>query len=76
MENRLGGVLAQRDTVYECFDGDEAGQKAFKMETLETFKTAMELYLSKSFSEAAVEFKKILQPNPQDRVADLFFKKG
>jgi signal transduction histidine kinase/class 3 adenylate cyclase/ActR/RegA family two-component response regulator len=62
--------------VFECFDGDEANQKAIKIQTLETFKTAMELYLSKAFSEAAVEFNKILQLNPKDRVADFFFKKA
>jgi len=62
--------------VFECFDGDEATQKELKIQTQEIFKTAMEMYLRKEFYEASVEFKKILQLNPQDRVTNFFFKKA
>lgn len=62
--------------VFECFDGDGADQKVLKIQTAEFFQMALSLYHAKVFAEAAVEFKKILQLNPEDRVVDFFFKKA
>ncbi|MDX2068674.1 MAG: ATP-binding protein [Haliscomenobacter sp.] len=62
--------------VFECFDGDGADQKALKIQTAEAFQMGLSLYHTKAFAEAAVEFRKILQLNPEDRVADFFCKKA
>lgn len=62
--------------IYECFDGDAAEQQVLKKQTLPTFETGLEHYLSKQFCAAQTAFETILKTNPEDQPARLFFEKA
>lgn len=55
--------------LYEVFDSDLPGMRSLKQETLEVYQQAMEHYFSKDFTAAQSLLFKVLQKNPNDKVA-------
>ena len=55
--------------LYEVFDSDLPELRSQKQETLEMYEKAMKLYFAKDFSAAQSLLFKVLQKNPNDKVA-------
>ena len=76
----LGKVLVkgkqQPIGIYECFDGDSLEQIDKKEQTFSVFEQGLNLYFKKSFPEAILAFKKVLEINPNDAPARLFLNKA
>ena len=59
-------------SIHECFNGNSQSEITRKLGTLQVFNQGMVKYLNKSFSEAASEFYRVLELNPEDLTAKLF----
>ena len=62
--------------LFECVNGDETELREHKLNNLETFDQAMDLYFEKEFAMAAVTFQQIYKMNPDDLTAKLFLNKS
>jgi two-component system sensor histidine kinase ChiS len=60
--------------VYEVFDADLPSNKAGKLATAKTFANALSRYEQQDYTKAALLFKKCLNKNPLDTVADIYLK--
>jgi signal transduction histidine kinase/class 3 adenylate cyclase/ActR/RegA family two-component response regulator len=65
---------SQLVTVYEVFDADLPSNKAGKLATAKTFANALSCYEQQDYTKAALLFKKCLNKNPLDTVADIYLK--
>ena len=63
-------------TVYEVFDGDPQGIVELKEQTKQNFEEGLELYYSKRFSEASVQFSQVLKKNSQDKAARIYLERS
>ncbi len=59
--------------IHECFSGNTLPEVEKKLRTLAIFNEGVSLFLNKSFNEANVAFKKVVDANPGDRTAKFFF---
>ena len=62
--------------LYECINGDELELRTHKLENLENFNHAMELFFKKEFAMAAVSFQEIFKKNINDQPAKLFLNRS
>ncbi len=63
-------------SVFEIYDTETEKSIVLKQETQEVFQEALNLYYHKKFVAAQKVFENILQINPDDRVAMLYFKRA
>ncbi|MEG4283099.1 ATP-binding protein [Microcoleus sp. A006_D1] len=63
-------------SVFEIYDTETEKSIILKQETQEVFEEALNLYYHKQFVAAQKVFENILQINPDDRVAMLYFKRS
>jgi adenylate cyclase len=63
-------------SIFECFNGIEAGQENKKLKTQSIFNAAMQDYCNKSFSEAVVQLQSVVETDPDDHTARYFLKKA
>jgi two-component system sensor histidine kinase ChiS len=63
-------------SVYEIFDGDPPELRDLKLKTKPDFEAGLALYLDRSFTEAAVQFKNVLEANPDDKAARLYLERA
>ena len=63
-------------TVYEVFDGDPQKIVELKEQTKPNFEEGLELYYSKQFSEASVQFNQVLKKNSQDKAARIYLERS
>jgi class 3 adenylate cyclase len=59
--------------IHECFSANSLPEVEKKLHTLTIFNEGVSLFLNKSFSEANIAFKKVVEANPADRTAKFFF---
>jgi adenylate cyclase len=59
--------------IHECFDCNTAKEVEQKLNTLNFFNEGVSLFLNKSFSEANIAFKKVLDVHPADATAKFFY---
>jgi len=59
-------------SVFEIFDGDSDKMIKLKMNTKLNFEEGLKYYFSREFEDAAVQFKKVLNTNPDDKPAQLY----
>ncbi|HOV13156.1 MAG TPA: adenylate/guanylate cyclase domain-containing protein [Spirochaetota bacterium] len=62
-------------SIYEILDGSPSEIIDLKLKTLDDFKKAYNLYLSKDFNNALVIFSDILKINPNDLACKMFLKR-
>lgn len=58
--------------IYECFDGSDENNIQKKLSSLSIFNAAMSDYLNKSFAEAVIKFRLVLEIHPDDMTTKLF----
>ncbi|HEX5651496.1 MAG TPA: adenylate/guanylate cyclase domain-containing protein [Chitinophagaceae bacterium] len=58
--------------IHECFNSNSPEEIARKVATLPDFIEGVEHFLNRSFRQAGLAFKKVLDKNPADRTADFF----
>jgi DNA-binding response OmpR family regulator len=63
-------------SVYEVFDGDPPAVAQLKEQTKESFEEGLRLYYDRKFSEASVQFNKVLGKNPEDKTARIYLKRS
>ena len=63
-------------SVYEVFDGDSQPVIELKAQTKEIFEDGLRLYYDKRFSEASVQFNKVIEKNPDDKAARIYLKRS
>jgi two-component system sensor histidine kinase ChiS len=63
-------------SVYEVFDGDPPPVVELKGQTKEFFEEGLRLYYDKKFSEASVQFNKVMEKNPEDKAAHIYLKRS
>jgi PAS domain S-box-containing protein len=64
---KLKGKIKELD-IYEVFDSDPPDSRSLKLETLELYHQAMELYAARDFTATQSLLLKVLQINPNDKV--------
>jgi signal transduction histidine kinase/class 3 adenylate cyclase len=62
--------------IFECFGGDEPVQRRKKLETLSTFRRALDAYEAESFEETMILLREILTQNPEDRPAAFLLRRA
>jgi two-component system sensor histidine kinase ChiS len=63
-------------SVYEVFDADPPASAQLKEQTQTDFEDGLSLYYDKRFSEASVQFNRVLQINPEDRAARSYLERS
>ncbi|MGL5061315.1 MAG: ATP-binding protein [Microcoleus sp.] len=63
-------------SVFEIFDTDADTSIKLKQQTLEIFQEGLDFYYAQKFRSAQQVFENILQINPEDKVAILYFKRA
>lgn len=60
--------------IHECFDSNALPDMEKKLNTLAVFNEGVSLFLNKSFHEANVAFKKVVDTDPGDHTAKFFYR--
>ena len=60
--------------IHECFDSNTLPDMEKKLNTLAIFNEGVSLFLNKSFSEANIAFKKVIETDPGDHTAKFFYR--
>jgi len=60
--------------IHECFDSNMVPDLEKKLSTLTVFNEGVSLFLNKSFPEANIAFKKVLDTDPGDHTAKFFYR--
>lgn len=55
--------------LFEILDACETAEKSKKISTKKTFETGLKLFYDNNFYQARAEFSRVLQENPEDRIA-------
>jgi two-component system sensor histidine kinase ChiS len=63
-------------SVHEVFDGDPPKVAELKEQTKEEFEQGLCLYYDRKFSEASVQFNRVLEKHPEDRAARIYLKRS
>jgi len=63
-------------SVFEIYDTETEQTIALKQQTAEIFQQGLDLYYQQKFVSAQKTFQNILQINPEDKVAMLYFKRA
>jgi two-component system, sensor histidine kinase ChiS len=63
-------------SVFEIYEAEIESSVALKQQTLNSFQEALDFYYQKKFVSAQKVFEHILQINPQDPLAILYFKRS
>jgi two-component system sensor histidine kinase ChiS len=63
-------------SVFEIFDTETEASIKLKQQTLEIFQEGLDFYYAQKFRSAQQIFENILQINPEDKVAMLYFKRS
>jgi two-component system, sensor histidine kinase ChiS len=63
-------------SVFEIYDTETEEIVKLKQQTLEIFQEGLDLYYQQKFVASEKIFENILQINPEDRVAMLYFKRS
>lgn len=63
-------------SVFEIYDTETEQTIALKQQTAEVFQQGLDLYYQQKFVSAQKTFQNILQINPEDKVAMLYFKRA
>ncbi|MEG3841496.1 guanylate cyclase, partial [Microcoleus sp. herbarium14] len=63
-------------SVFEIYDAETENSIVLKQQTAEVFQEALNFYYQQRFVAAQKVFQNILQINPDDRVAMLYFKRS
>jgi adenylate cyclase len=61
--------------IYDCFAPMAGEAVPKKLATLDIFNSAINSYLSRSFTHALISFQQVLDQNPEDRTAHFFLGK-
>lgn len=61
--------------VFEIFDADEPEIKEGKLATLTFFEEGLFLYHQRAFKNAAQRFEDVLQVNPKDKIAQVYWRR-
>ena len=67
---------SQRVSVFEVFDGSSPEDVQNKLKTREDFERGIELYNKRQFTEASVEFNRVLSVNPKDKAARIYLERS
>lgn len=62
-------------SVYEILDGEKVEYLKLKLKTKQDFEKGLAFYQNKKFAEASVQFNRILEINPNDKGARLYFER-
>ena len=62
-------------SVYEVFSGDPESLQNLKKETLRDYENGLRSYFDRNFTEALASFKKVLDRNPADKAAKIYFER-
>ena len=60
--------------IHECFDSNTLPDMEKKLNTLAVFNEGVSFFLNKSFHEANVAFKKVVDTDPGDHTAKFFYR--
>jgi len=60
--------------IHECFDSNTLTDKTKKLNTLAAFNEGVSFFLNKSFDEANLAFKKVVDTDPGDHTAKFFYR--
>jgi class 3 adenylate cyclase len=60
--------------IHECFDSNTLPDKEKKLNTLAAFNEGVSFFLNKSFYEANLAFKKVVDIDPGDHTAKFFYR--
>lgn len=60
--------------IHECFDSNTSPDKEKKLNTLAAFNEGVSFFLNKSFHEANLAFKKVVDTDPGDLTAKFFYR--
>jgi class 3 adenylate cyclase len=60
--------------IHECFDSNTLPDMEKKLNTLAIFNEGISLFLNKSFPEANIAFKKVIETDPGDHTAKFFYR--
>jgi adenylate cyclase len=60
--------------IHECFDTNTLPDKEKKMSTLAAFNEGVSFFLNRSFHEANLAFKKVVDTDPSDHTAKFFYR--
>jgi adenylate cyclase len=60
--------------IHECFDSNPVPDKEKKLNTLAAFNEGVSFFLNKSFQEANLAFKKVVDTDPGDHTAKFFYR--
>jgi adenylate cyclase len=60
--------------IHECFDSNTSPDKEKKLDTLAAFNQGVSFFLNKSFHEANLAFKKVVDTDPGDQTAKFFYR--
>ncbi|XZO04208.1 MAG: ATP-binding protein [Microcoleus sp.] len=63
-------------SVFEIYDTETEQTISLKQQTAEVFQQGLDLYYQQKFVSAQKKFQNILQINPEDKVAMLYFKRA
>ncbi len=63
-------------SVHEVFDGDPPSVIELKEQTKDDFEQGLCLYYDRKFSEASVQFNRVLEKHPEDRAARIYLKRS
>ena len=63
-------------SVHEVFDSDPPPVIKLKEQTKDDFEQGLGLYYDRKFSEASVQFNKVLEKHPEDRAARIYLKRS
>ncbi len=60
--------------IHECFDSNTLPDMEKKLNTMAIFNEGVSLFLNKSFPEANIAFKKVIETDPGDHTAKFFYR--
>ena len=60
--------------IHECFNSNADAEMEKKLNTMATFNEGVSLFLNKSFHEANIAFKKVVDADPADNTAKFFYR--
>jgi DNA-binding response OmpR family regulator len=63
-------------SVHEVFDGDPPKVAELKEQTKDEFERGLCLYYDRKFSEASVQFNRVLEKHAEDRAARIYLKRS
>jgi len=64
----------QSNKIFEFFDGDPDHDKDMKINTLPGFRKGIDEYYNQRFTQASVQFQKILDVYPEDKTTRIFLE--